>query len=493
MNKETIKRNKATKITVYDAICGTGKSCAAITNIKDSTDRVVIITPLEDEMNRYVRECPRLTQPVKKYKGGGKTCSSRDLIEQGLSFVTSHELAKRWKQADYKAIKEKGYRLIMDENIETMSQYNPCSEMASDLKELQECSLSSRLKTKFAKQLMRNMTPKDINAFVKEYCDVDEQTGLLDLKVKEDENGNPVEVKSELYSTEIELVKEHKLAYDNGCLIEIMPPEFLKAFTEVKILTYMFKDSPLNSYMDIYGFRWSRGYITDEMTFTDTYALRHRNTEVDYESLVTIWDETINKNMVKFNVPDDLPNEKKYYYKLSSSAFKEKMTTDELKQLFKNMHNWCRNYVHLNPAQMYFTAYNCAVDTNSKRCFYTTPSLRRKYEKRHLACNAKATNNYADCVGVAYLINRFSDVTVYSYCCHKGHPYSRDVFATSEMLQVIFRSALRKGEPINIYIPSSRMRKLLRTWLKEQTKILQENLKSVEYDENGVRILQPYS
>ena len=44
MNKETIKRNRETKITVYDALCGTGKSCAAITNIKDSTDRVVIIT-----------------------------------------------------------------------------------------------------------------------------------------------------------------------------------------------------------------------------------------------------------------------------------------------------------------------------------------------------------------------------------------------------------------------------------------------------------------
>ena len=489
MNRETIKRMRETKITVYDALCGTGKSCAAITDVKDGTDRVVIITPLEDEMNRYVRECPRLKQPVKKYKGGGKTYSSRDLIEQGLSFVTSHELAKRWKQADYKAIKEKGYRLIIDESIETMSEYNPCSEMASDLKELQECSLSPRLKAKFVKQLMRDMTPKDINSFVTTYCNVDEQTGLLDLKVEEDENGEPVEVKSGMWATEIELVKEHRLAYDKGHLIKIMPPEFLRAFTDVKILTYMFKDSPLNSYMDIYDFRWSYGYITDEMTFTDAYFLRHLNTTADYESLVTIWDETINKNMVKFNLPDTPKN----YHKLSSTAYKEKLTTDELKQLFKNMHNWCRNYAHLNPSQMYFTAYNCAVDTSSKRCFYTTLPLRRKYEKRHLACNAKATNNYADCVGVAYLINRFSDVNVYHYCKNKGHPYNEDVFGTSEMLQVIFRSALRKGEPIDIYIPSSRMRNLLRTWLKEQTKILQDNLNSIEYDENGVRIIYPFS
>jgi len=39
------------------------------------------------------------------------------------------------------------------------------------------------------------------------------------------------------------------------------------------------------------------------------------------------------------------------------------------------------------------------------------------------------------------------------------------MFATSELLQWIRRSAIRNGQIVNLYIPSSRMRKLLTAWL----------------------------
>ena len=42
-----------------------------------------------------------------------------------------------------------------------------------------------------------------------------------------------------------------------------------------------------------------------------------------------------------------------------------------------------------------------------------------------------------------------------------------DAYALSEMLQLIWRSRIRKGESINVYIPSRRMRELFEDWLKE--------------------------
>ena len=39
------------------------------------------------------------------------------------------------------------------------------------------------------------------------------------------------------------------------------------------------------------------------------------------------------------------------------------------------------------------------------------------------------------------------------------------MFALSEMLQWIWRSRIRQGESINIYVPSKRMRNLLLDWL----------------------------
>ena len=37
----------------------------------------------------------------------------------------------------------------------------------------------------------------------------------------------------------------------------------------------------------------------------------------------------------------------------------------------------------------------------------------------------------------------------------------------SEMLQFLWRSAIREGKEINVYIPSIRMRKLLEQWIKD--------------------------
>jgi len=40
-----------------------------------------------------------------------------------------------------------------------------------------------------------------------------------------------------------------------------------------------------------------------------------------------------------------------------------------------------------------------------------------------------------------------------------------DLHALSEMLQLIWRTRIRKFESINVYVPSSRMRGLLQDWL----------------------------
>ena len=43
---------------------------------------------------------------------------------------------------------------------------------------------------------------------------------------------------------------------------------------------------------------------------------------------------------------------------------------------------------------------------------------------------------------------------------------NQDMYALSVLIQWIFRSAVRNGETIHIYLPSKRMRFLLTEWLK---------------------------
>ena len=55
-----------------------------------------------------------------------------------------------------------------------------------------------------------------------------------------------------------------------------------------------------------------------------------------------------------------------------------------------------------------------------------------------------------------FLVNFFSK---------RGIKVSQDEYALSEMIQWIWRSAIRNDEKIYIYIPSERMRNLLKNWL----------------------------
>ena len=47
----------------------------------------------------------------------------------------------------------------------------------------------------------------------------------------------------------------------------------------------------------------------------------------------------------------------------------------------------------------------------------------------------------------------------------KNIEIDQDLYALSEMLQFIYRSAVRNGEDINVYIPSQRMRSLLQSYI----------------------------
>jgi hypothetical protein len=49
----------------------------------------------------------------------------------------------------------------------------------------------------------------------------------------------------------------------------------------------------------------------------------------------------------------------------------------------------------------------------------------------------------------------------------KGVNIDEETWALSELIQWLFRSAIREENEINIYIPSKRMRSLLQEWLEK--------------------------
>ena len=90
------------------------------------------------------------------------------------------------------------------------------------------------------------------------------------------------------------------------------------------------------------------------------------------------------------------------------------------------------------------------------------------YAKGYLPCNARATNEYKDRTAVAYLVNRYFSSSIKIFFEGYGVKINEDAYALSEMLQFIWRSAIRDGQHITVYIPSRRMRLLLQQWIESQ-------------------------
>jgi hypothetical protein len=96
------------------------------------------------------------------------------------------------------------------------------------------------------------------------------------------------------------------------------------------------------------------------------------------------------------------------------------------------------------------------------------------YAKGFLPSNSRATNAYKDRTCLAYCLNRFIDPLIVKFFEKHNVTVSENEYALSEMLQFIWRSAIREGKEINVYIPSKRMRDLLIQWIKDNPKNIEE-------------------
>lgn len=110
-------------------------------------------------------------------------------------------------------------------------------------------------------------------------------------------------------------------------------------------------------------------------------------------------------------------------------------------------------------------------DAKADNAMYT---IFKKHQKRYkinsymtafVPFNARATNEYANRTYLAYLVNVFDNPYVIKWFQQQKVEINQEQFALSQLLQWIWRSAIRNMQPINIYIPSERMRTLFLDWL----------------------------
>ena len=76
----------------------------------------------------------------------------------------------------------------------------------------------------------------------------------------------------------------------------------------------------------------------------------------------------------------------------------------------------------------------------------------------------RGTNDYAHCSHLINFYNQYMNPFVIR-CLEEDKGAFEDEYALTELIQWVWRSRVRKGQPIPLYLPSPKMRQLMEEWL----------------------------
>ena len=145
-----------------------------------------------------------------------------------------------------------------------------------------------------------------------------------------------------------------------------------------------------------------------------------------------------------------------------SKGWFDKASPSVIKTVKGNLNSYFRNHLDAKSEDIIWTTFG----SMKKKGKGVRGKIQGKgYSKSFISNNTKATNNYIDKIVVAYMQNTFYHPTVKNYFTDRNVVVHDDLYSLSEMVQLIWRSRIRKNEKIFVYIPSSRMRYLFKAWL----------------------------
>ncbi|MEK4130178.1 hypothetical protein NYE67_10880 [Solibacillus sp. FSL W8-0474] len=426
-------------INVVDAMCGAGKTSWAIQKINDEKigfgteeklgKKYIYVTPYLNEVER-VRSATgaEFLEPEAMKGKGSKLNHLKALITLEKSIVTTHALFKKLDLETLNLIEESGYTLIMDEVANVLEQYH--------------------------------ITKSDIDLLItKGTIAIGEKGKIQWLDDSYDGEFSDMKV----------LAQSDNLILQNGTAVFwTMNTRAFEAFEEVYILTYLF-DGQTQFYY----------YQMNDINF-DKYSVTNVNGRfelIDYDSNIEPRKETYNK----LNVHEDksngngrsstlnsnydsreklTPQQRKSL--LSSTWFKN-ASDDELKQISNNLNNYFRKIHPTDNDKLFWsTLLIAAPDLKNAKCKFHKKGDRTK--DNFVSLNTRATNYYADRTSMAYVYNRFINPIESNFFKEYGITVNEDLLALSDLIQFIFRGCIRNDEPMNCYIPSERMRQLLKDW-----------------------------
>ena len=404
-------------IKIVDDIMGSGKSTWAINHINQNPDKKFLcIVPLLSECERFKEKTD--IDIIDPEKWGSKWKNFRWLVENDKNIVTTHSLIKMMDLDMLELLKSKNYVLMIDECLDVLDTYKISKD---DLKIIFNEKLVSLDEDGFLVWNEERKPYKGVYGDIKRLCSFKSLMGF------KKENSD-------------ELAR---------IIMWNFPVDFFKCFDESYIFTYLWEGSIQKSYFDIHGIKYEK-YMLDY----DRQLIPHCK-EIEYDKrknivdLINIYDGKFNKIGMKIGKSN--PLSKSWY------EDKRKKNRSIFSQLKNNTENYFRTVTKTKSIDNMYTVFK-------PYCKYVKGE---GYTKGFVSCNARGTNEFKNKKSLAYLINFFMSPDIKQFVEHYHIEFDDNLFSLSALLQWIWRSQIRDGKSIDLYIPSERMRELLKIWINE--------------------------
>ena len=426
------KRRVFAMVNVVDCIMGGGKTQAAIRYINDHPEKkFLVITPYLDETERFRSNCPAAkfwtpSNHIQEFSFK-KSIHFAHLVEEERNIATTHSLFALLSDEVVADIAARGYTVFIDEVVDILG------KVTTNETDMDVIVDSGRL-----------IEDNDV-------C-TDEYFIYKENEEKKYDGG--------YYSEIFDVVRSRRLVYEKKgdkrgrAIMWTLQRELFTLSDEVYVLTYLFHSSQMQAFLKIHSIPYQIiGVVKD---VDGNYLFSDTRIAPDYVRDIP------NKIHICDNRKLNAVGENRRA--LSANWVREAAYLEngaKLEPLRKSLQNWMRNYHPNVPA--------------NQRLWTTFKAGRRAlsgggYTKRFLPFNCRATNAYRNCRVLAYCANVFFDPVFSRYYKSQGVELDADAYALSTMIQWIWRSAIRDGKEIWIYVPSRRMRELLEGWLNKLSK-----------------------
>lgn len=396
----------------------------------------LFVTPYRTEIDRIVEKCGFKT-PELKNKFHTRLDDLHDLLESSENIVMTHALFLLANKKTEKLILDGDYVLILDESLEVLHDYN------QDMK----------------KNTGKIMDKDDPDFLIRHgFIHVDEKYNVK--WVNEEENS-----KSAFHYSEVKrLADRGMLRYINGKFYWEYPPDIFQWFSKIYVLTYLFENTVLDCYFKVHNMSYTK---VSAKVFDDGFALCNYSDSVEqrkeFATLINIYEGEYNDLGMK-------PNS-------FSINWLRKCSPDRIETIKKAMRNYKNSVKASNESVMWTTTKQFGIykKFESAKGFKLTRRLKSKEKslpekelnklKQFVPCNIRATNDYSNRTVLMYMLDYRLPPDYANYFSAQGYNLNMDQISLSVLIQWIWRSAIRNGQPISVFIPSRRMRNLLREWL----------------------------